>query len=92
MKWGIIVKVRITGKVRRRGISKKTGNNYDFIELHYTGPRRGVIGEAAITKTIDPGLYDFDNLAVPGDYIIECDDTGEIISLAPVSPATNTKN
>lgn len=77
------MKVRIIGKVHREGIAKKTNKPYDFIELHFTGPARGVIGEAAIAKTIDPGLFNFDELTVPGDYLIEYDSNGTVISLAP---------
>ena len=77
------MKVRIIGKVHREGVSKKSGRPYDFIELHYTGPAHGVIGEAALTKTIDPSLFNFDELAVPAEYQIEYDSTGAVVSLAP---------
>lgn len=77
------MKVRITGKVHREGIAKSTNKPYSFNEIHFTGPLRGVIGEAAITKTIDPGLFPFDDLTVPGDYLMECDPSGAVLSLAP---------
>ncbi len=77
------MKVRIIGKVHREGIAKKTNKPYDFIEIHFTGPARGVIGEAAITKTIDPEVFKFDDLTVPGDYLMECDPYGAVLSLAP---------
>ena len=77
------MKVRIIGKVHREGVAKKTGRPYDFIELHFTGPARGIIGEAALTKTIDPGIFNFAELVVPGDYFIEYDSAWAVISLSP---------
>lgn len=79
--------VQIRGKQHRQGVSKKTGNQYDFWEIHYFGPRRGVTGEAAITKIVDPGLFDFEAMMLPGNYAIECDDQGDIVSLAPATKA-----
>lgn len=77
------MKVHIIGKVHREGIAKKTNKPYNFNEIHFTGPARGVIGEAAITKTIEPTLLNFDDIVVPGDYLIEYDSNGTVISLAP---------
>lgn len=84
------MKVHIIGKNHRKGTSKKNGNPYDFWELHYTGPQRGVTGEAAIVKTADPGLFNFEAMTVPGEYLVEYDGQGNIISLSAVpapSPA-----
>lgn len=77
------MRVKVIGKTRRTGVSKRTGQNYDFIEIHYVAPTRGVIGEAALTTTIDPGLFPFDNL-VPGLYNFEFDNRGSLVALAPV--------
>lgn len=77
------MRVKIIGKVHREGVAKKTGRPYDFIELHFTGPARGVIGEAAITKTIDSTIFNFNDLIVPGEYDVEYDSAGAIVSLAP---------
>ncbi|WP_251447537.1 hypothetical protein [Vermiculatibacterium agrestimuris] len=79
------MKVHIIGKNHRKGTSKKNGNPYDFWELHYTGPQRGVTGEAAIVKTVDPGLFDLEAMTVPGDYLVEYDGQGNIISLSTVT-------
>lgn len=79
------MKIRIFGKNHRNGTSQKTGKPYDFWELHFSGPQRGVIGEAAINKTVDPGLFDFEAMTVPGDYLVEYDGQGNIISLSAVT-------
>lgn len=77
------MRIKIVGKVRRKGTSKKTGTDYDFIELHYVAPAYGVIGEEAATTTIDPDTYPFDKI-VPGAYHAEFDSHGRILTLAPV--------
>lgn len=79
------MKVRVIGKSHLQGISKRTGNPYDFIQLHYNGPARGVIGLGAMTVSMDPGLVNFDSIAVPGDYNLEFDNRGYPVELTPVS-------
>jgi len=79
------MKVHIIGKNHRKGTSKKSGNPYDLWDLHYTGPQRGVTGEAAIVKTVDPGLFYLEAMTVPGDYLVEYDGQGNIISLSTVT-------
>lgn len=76
------MKIRIVGKVHRSGTSSKTGKSYNFIELHAVLPKRGVIGEAAQTITMDPDIYPFDQIA-PGIYNAEFDNGGNLLSLAP---------
>lgn len=76
--------IQIFGKNHRNGISQKTGKPYDFWELHYSGPQRGVTGKAAIIKTADPGLFNFEAMAVPGEYLVEYDGQGNIINLSAV--------
>lgn len=77
------MRIKIVGKVHRKGTSKKTGTDYNFIELHYVAPAYGVIGEEAATTTIDPDTYPFDKI-VPGVYSAEFDSHGRMLTLAPV--------
>jgi len=51
------MKVKVVGKARLTGISEETGNPYDFIQVHYLGRARGVIGDAALTVSLDPCVY-----------------------------------
>lgn len=74
------MKVRLVGKERRTGVSKKTGKTYDFVVIHYIAPARGVIGEAAQTVIIDPGLFPFENIA-PGMFDLEFDNRGNVLAL-----------
>lgn len=76
--------IKVTGKAHHKGTSKKTGNPYDFIELHYLGRARGVIGEAAQIFTIDPDMYPYDSITVPGEYLVEFDNRGNPLEFGPV--------
>ena len=51
--------------------SKKTGNPYDFIQVHYLGKAPGVEGNAALTLNLDPGQYFYEKITVPGDYNVD---------------------
>ena len=79
------MKIRAIGKAHLRGTSKRTGKAYDFIQLHYNGPARGVVGTAALTANLDPSLANFDSIVVPGDYTLEFDNRGYPVEFAPVS-------
>lgn len=75
--------VKLFGKVRRKGTSKKTGNPYDFIELHMAAPKQGVVGESADRKIVDASFCDFDRLAL-GVYNADFDTDGNLLSLTPI--------
>lgn len=79
------MKIRVVGKAHHSGTSKKTGKPFDFIEIHYLGKGRGIIGEAAQTAIIDPKVFRLDELVVPGDYIIEFDNHGFCVDFISVS-------
>lgn len=76
------MKVKIVGKVRRSGVSK-SGRKYDFIELHFVAPARGVIGEAAQTMTLDSEMYPFENINT-GFYDVQFDNRGTPMSMTPI--------
>ena len=50
------MKIHVVGKAHLAGTSKKTGKPYDFIQLHYLGRARGIIGDAALTASLDPHI------------------------------------
>ena len=37
-----MMKIKVIGKAHREGVSKKSGNPYNFNQVHYNGPDRGV--------------------------------------------------
>ena len=86
------MELRIFGKSRRQGISKKSGKPYDFTELHYLARRRGVEGLAAVSKTVDPATIAYDAIELNADYIIEYDESGAIVEMrkADSKPAQGT--
>lgn len=77
------MKITIFGKIRRKGTSKKTGNAYDFVELHMATPKSGVIGESAERKIVDVSFCDFDKLAL-GVYNADFDADGNLLALTPI--------
>ena len=78
------MKIKIIGKAHLKGTSKRTGNDYDFIQLHYNGKARGVEGQAALTLSLSPDDYPFDSIIVGSDYNVEFDNRGYIQEFTPV--------
>ena len=79
------MKIHVIGKAYFQGTSKNTGAPYNFIQVHYNCPDRGVIGTAALTANLDPSLVKFDSISIPGDYILEFDNRGYPVEFAPAS-------
>ena len=86
-----IMKIHVVGKLHLKGTSKKTGNPYDFIQVHYLGKAPGVEGNAALTLNLDPKDHPFDGIKVPGDYIADFDGKGFIVDFYPVPAAVPGK-
>jgi len=78
------MKIKVVGKARLTGTSKKTGNPYDFIQVHYLGRARGVIGDAALTVSLDPTVYPYEKIPVPCEANIEFDNRGYPVEFTPV--------
>mgnify|MGYP001040558305 CR=1 FL=1 len=55
------MRIKVIGKAHLKGTSKRTGNPYDFIQIHYNGPAFGVEGVAACTLSLDPQQYNVPN-------------------------------
>ena len=49
------MRIKVIGKAHLKGTSKKTGNPYDFIQVHYNAPAKSVFGEGAMTLSLDQG-------------------------------------
>lgn len=79
------MKIKVVGKAHFQGVSKKTGKPYDFIQLHYLGRARGVIGEAALTASLDPAFVDFDGMPVPCSADLEFDGRGYPVDFTVLS-------
>ena len=79
------MKIKVIGKAHLQGTSKKTGNAYNFIQIHYNGRARGVEGLAALTANLDPALYPFADVVVGGEYSLEFDNRGYPVEFLPVT-------
>lgn len=77
------MKIKVYGKAHFFGTSKKTGNKYDFIQLHCLIPQRGVDGEAAKVVTVSPDLVNFDSIIVGKCCSVEVDFDGRVVSCVP---------
>lgn len=85
------MKIKVVGKAHFQGTSKKTGNPYDFIQLHYLGRAPKVIGDAALTLSLDPARYPYEEIAIPGDYNVDFDNKGFVADFQPVPAAVPGK-
>lgn len=76
------MRIKVIGKARLRGTSRKTGNSYDFIQAHYNGPAFGVEGVAACTLSLDPRRFPYDRIAIGGEYNVEFGPRGYLVEFA----------
>lgn len=73
--------LKLEGKRHFKGTSK-SGNAYDFCQIHVLMPQANVDGRAAVTKNIyDGGAYD--KLVVGCMYDFQTDFDGNVVSFAP---------
>lgn len=75
--------VKIEGKARRSGTSRKTGNPYDIGFIYFLAPQRGVEGLASFEKLVDPEEINLDKVLVGQHYELEMDLNGSIVGLHP---------
>ena len=85
------MKIKVVGKSHLQGTSKKTGNPYDFIQVHYLGKAPGVEGNAALTLNLDPKNYPYDSIKFPADYVADFDGKGFVVDFYPVPAAAPGK-
>lgn len=74
------MKIHVEGKAHLKGTSRRTGNDYDFVQVHYLGKARGVDGFAAKTLNLDPKDYPLESIRVGADYECEFDERGYCIA------------
>lgn len=77
------MKITVYGKAHLEGVAKKTGNPYNFNQVHYLGKARGVIGQAALTLALDPSDYPIDRIEVGKAYNVEFDNRGYVVDFSP---------
>lgn len=74
------MKIHIEGKAHLEGTSKRTGKDFNFNQVHYLAPARGVEGLAAKTLNLDPFMYPISGIQVGATYDVEFDDRGYVVA------------
>ena len=77
------MRIKVCGKAHLEGIAKKTGNRYNFNQVHYLGKARGVEGQAAQTLALDPFDYPIERIEVGREYDVEFDNRGYVVGFTP---------
>lgn len=83
------MRIKVLGKSHLEGTSKKTGQKYNFNQIHYLGGAFGVEGQAALVQSLDPIKYPIDSIHLNEDYIIEFDNRGYVVTFEPVEKKMN---
>ena len=65
------MKIKVIGKAHREGTNNRTGKDYNFNQVHYNGPDRGVEGLAALTQSLDPSLIPFNDIRIGGESKVD---------------------
>lgn len=80
------MKIKVLGKAHLKGHSERTGRDYDFLQFHYLGTDSGVIGQAAMTVSVDPGLIDYDSVVIGSTYDVDYGPRGRGIGVVGMRP------
>lgn len=78
------MKIKVIGKAHREGVAKKTGNPYNFNQVHFTGPDRGVEGLAAQILNLDPSTIPYADIKLNAEYEVEFNNRGYVVGFTPV--------
>lgn len=78
------MKIKVIGKAHLEGVGKRTGKEYNFNQVHYTGPDRGVEGLAALTLSLDPSLIPYADIKLNAEYEVDFGPRGYVVSFTPV--------
>lgn len=72
-------KIKVIGKQRFEGKSKRTGNNYDFIAVYFISElgSRGV-GQRGDSINLDPAFYTYEDIQVGKEYEVSYGRYGRI--------------
>ena len=79
------MKIKVIGKQRMCGTSKKTGNDYDFNIVYYIGREDDrVVGQHGCQINLDPAMASFNGIEVGGMYEVEFGPRNRVVAFAPV--------
>ena len=77
------MKIKVIGKAHCEGTSKRTGKDYNFNQVHYNAPDRGVEGLAALTLNLDPALFPYADIKIGGEYEVDYGPRGYVVGFTP---------
>lgn len=72
---------KVYGKQHLKGVSKKSGNNYDFCNFHLLVIDPNVEGQCCKVVSVDPRCCDYDKVLVGQHYDFETDFDGRVKSV-----------
>lgn len=77
---------KLYGKQHLKGVSRKSGNEYDFINCHLLIIDPNVEGQACKIVSVDPRVVDYDKLLVGQHYDFQVGFDGRVgsVTLAKV--------
>ena len=78
------MKIKVIGKAHLQGHSKRTDKDYNFIQVHFVGPSRGVEGMAGQTINLDPAQFPLSSIIVGETYNVEYGPRNTIMAFEPV--------
>ena len=74
-----MMKIKVIGKAHR----EEERNPYNFNQVHYNGPDRGVEGMAALTLNLNPPLLPYADIKIGGEYEVDFGLLGYVVSFSP---------
>lgn len=74
---------KVYGKQHCKGVSRKTGKDYDFINFHLLVKDRNVDGLACCVKMVDPSVVDYNSILVNQNYEFTTDFNGNVTAVTP---------
>lgn len=78
------MKIKVIGKQHMQGTSKKTGNPYDFLAVHYIDKINGGVGERGEQISLDPAFYDYNQIEIGKEYDVTFGRYGRVDGFVPV--------
>ena len=78
------MKVKVIGKEKRAGTSRKTGNPFNFTMAHVIYPKTGVEGQSCETVWLPGEQYPLNTIQVGADYNIDRDSNGYLVAFEKV--------
>ena len=73
------MKIKVIGKAHR----EEERTPYNFNQVHYNGPDRGVEGMAALTLNLNPPLLPYADIKIGGEYEVDFGLRGYVVSFTP---------